>query len=266
MPKAAMLCPTYNRPRLVGQLIAMFLAQDYPDKELVILEDSGIFGDGVTMAGDGWRLISTASRYISVGAKRNALAKETDAEILIVADDDDYYLPWHISAAVAALERKPWAQPRQSLDWWTPDYLGRYWSFGPRARGVMVNGQQDPACEQDAADACYGGSWSYRADAFRASGGYPELHGNGDDLEFCRAMFRLFGSSADTISPRHPDPSYIYSRDKSGSWHASEFGLGTEPLKRLASVARANPADLVIALPDWYWTLEIPQVTEDRRW
>jgi glycosyltransferase involved in cell wall biosynthesis len=36
-PLISCIMPTYGRPEFLGEAVAMFLAQDYPEKELVIL-------------------------------------------------------------------------------------------------------------------------------------------------------------------------------------------------------------------------------------
>src|SRR3990172_10586687 len=89
--KITALCPTYNRPRLLGQSIAMFLAQDYIEKELIILDDAGQYGD---QHGYNWHIISVGSRYPCVAAKRNALWKMADSDYVMTWDDDDWYFPW----------------------------------------------------------------------------------------------------------------------------------------------------------------------------
>jgi len=261
--KAAFLCPAYNRPNLLGNLIAMFLAQDYPDKEMVILEDSGIWGDQ-TIQGDGWKLVSQTQRILSVGAKRNRLVEMTDAEAIIVADDDDWYFPWHITALVTALNHRPWVQPRQALEWNSPGVLGRYWVFGERVRRQCPDG--NPKTPSDAIDCCYGGQWGYLRNAFLKSGGYPEGRGNGDDTIWGQCMFTKYGPSADSISRAHPHPAYVYSRDMSGSWHASDLGPGTAPLKQLDQLPRASVDDLAIELPVGYLTTPIPDAVQPRKW
>ena len=115
-PTIAALCPTYNRPRLLGQAIAMFLVQDYPHKWFAALDDSGIFDSLEMPLPPKVTLLSTGQRSKSVGAKRNYLAKLTTVDYIAVWDDDDIYLPWHLSAAVEALGKRCWAQPRHALD------------------------------------------------------------------------------------------------------------------------------------------------------
>ena len=104
--KIAAVCCTYLRPKHLGWLIKCFLEQDYADRELVILDDADQYDN---QRGDGWELVSVRRRFRSLGEKRNAAIAMTssDADALAVWDDDDLYLPWALSASVAALEAAP---------------------------------------------------------------------------------------------------------------------------------------------------------------
>jgi glycosyltransferase involved in cell wall biosynthesis len=112
--KLAAVCVTYKRPTQLARLIACFLAQDYPDRELVILDDAGQYDN---QQGDRWRLVSVPERFASLGEKRNAAVEmvSEDTDAIAVWDDDDTYLPWALSACAAALERAPWVRPSQIL-------------------------------------------------------------------------------------------------------------------------------------------------------
>ena len=260
----SVLMPSYNRPRLLGSVVAQFLAQDYAgDMEIIVLEDSGVFGDQTIDFGN-WTLISTTARFKSVGAKRNELTRLASGEYLITADDDDTYFPWHVSAAVNALQKACYCQPRQALEWDSPTSLGRYWVVSePIRQKLAANARLDP---NEALDICYGGQWSFRKKEVFEAGGYPENVGNGDDTRLCRHMVMKYGNSADAICPEFPKPSYVYSRHMSGSWHASELGPGTAPLQRLADMPRASRDELVVELPGWYRTIEIPETVKPRKW
>lgn len=110
-PKVAVLCPSYRRPRLLANTIAQFQAQDYPaeHRRLIILEDSGTLK---SQSGDGWELVSEADRYPSLSAKYQKLMElAADADVIVIMEDDDLYLPWHISAHVAALRNAQWSKP-----------------------------------------------------------------------------------------------------------------------------------------------------------
>jgi len=263
LPKIAALCPSYNRPNLLGQAIAMFMAQDYPNKELIILEDSGIF-DGRDVHGENWRLVSTSDRYVSVGAKRNALIAMTDAPLIASWDDDDWYLPRHLSAAVNALQTGLYCQSRQALEWHRAGVPYRTWTVSLSILKKLNDGIK--LTPRECWDVCYGGQWSFQKHTVLRAGGYPAAIGNGDDTDLCRRMGIMFGNSVDAICPDFPDPTYVYSRNQSGSWHASELGPGTDPLKKLASLPRQNPDDLRIELPNGYNDIKMPKDIRVRAW
>jgi glycosyltransferase involved in cell wall biosynthesis len=105
-PLVSSLCCTYGRPHLLPHAVESFLRQDYPCRELVILDDAGQYAEAI--AGDRWRIISVSTRFPTLGEKRNALARlaSPEAEVFAVWDDDDVYLPWHLSAAVRATKRR----------------------------------------------------------------------------------------------------------------------------------------------------------------
>ncbi len=243
-PKIAALCPTYNRPRLLGQMIRLFELQDYPNCELIILDDAGQYGP---REGDGWRIVSTTKRYPSVGAKRNALVKLTDAEYLAAWDDDDIYLPWALSACAHAMDRGKWIRPSQILEWGGPQSWRRC------------------KTHTDGGDYAYGGAWAYRREFFLATGGYPEHYGNGDDWEWANATIRRFGQSTDTICEEFPDPYYVYSRSHSQSWHAGEMGSNGGH-KTIGEMALVDPAELKIGLLEDYLSIPIPERLERRVW
>jgi len=256
MTKICCVCASYNRPRLLGNAIAMFLAQDYQNKELVILEDSGVFGDQ-EIVGDSWRLISSTCRRPTIAYKRNEIISRVDANYIAVMDDDDWYFPWHLSAAVNALQTSQWAQPKEALEWDAPGLLGRYRVF---SQSVIV-----PKSPYEAADCCYGGQWSYRRNAFLQSGGYPTSLHVGEDTTWCRKAFTMFGVSSNPINKQYPLPSYIYNRD-SGSWHASVLGPKPHGLNSLAKMPRCSPDELKIELPYGYYTTPIPDLVKPRKW
>lgn len=95
--------PTADRRRFVPVAIRMFLAQDYPEKELLIIDD------GVDPIMD---LVPThpqircvrLSRRESVGTKRNLACREARGEIILHWDDDDWYAPWRVRYQVESLQ------------------------------------------------------------------------------------------------------------------------------------------------------------------
>ncbi len=101
LPLVSCIMPTYGRPDYVAESIAMFLAQDYPRKELLILNDC----PGQTLTGNfpGIRIINAPSRWPTLGEKRNAAIELAKGDYIAVWDDDDVYFPWRLSASMQCI-------------------------------------------------------------------------------------------------------------------------------------------------------------------
>ncbi|MEP6925660.1 MAG: glycosyltransferase [Pyrinomonadaceae bacterium] len=104
LPLVSCAMPTANRRRFVPQAIDQFLRQDYPHKELVILDD------GEESVAD---LIPDDSqiRYLrhqpgmTLGAKRNACVEQCRGGLIMHWDDDDWMAAHRISYQVEELLR-----------------------------------------------------------------------------------------------------------------------------------------------------------------
>ncbi|MDA9504184.1 hypothetical protein XI09_05280 [Bradyrhizobium sp. CCBAU 11386] len=96
--------PTANRRQFVPQAIGMFLAQDYADKELVILDDGNDGLAELIPQHPQIRYLRASGRQ-TLGAKRNAACAEARGDIILHWDDDDWYAPSRITTQVEALER-----------------------------------------------------------------------------------------------------------------------------------------------------------------
>ena len=98
------LMPTRDRPDLARQAVKYFLAQDYPHKELVIVEDgpprlAPLLPDDTRI-----RLVSRApAATASIGALRNQACQLARGDILLQFDDDDWHGPARVSRQAAAI-------------------------------------------------------------------------------------------------------------------------------------------------------------------
>src|SRR5260370_2444193 len=95
--------PTANRRCCVPEAIRMFLAQDYSEKELVILDDGEDSVADLIPSHPQIRYLRHNRRQ-RVGAKRNIACAEARGAIIAHWDDDDWYAPSRLSRQVAALE------------------------------------------------------------------------------------------------------------------------------------------------------------------
>jgi glycosyltransferase involved in cell wall biosynthesis len=95
--------PTRNRRRFVGQAVSCFLRQDYPERELVVLDDSDDPVADLLPAGDERVRYHRVRGRLTLGDKRN-LACELAAGALIAHwDDDDWHAPHRLTRQVEAL-------------------------------------------------------------------------------------------------------------------------------------------------------------------
>ena len=99
------IMPTHNRRAFIPCAISYFLCQDYPDKELIIVDD------GTDAVGD---LVPEDERihYIrlnaksTIGAKRNLACEQARGEFIAHWDDDDWHAPQRLSYQIEALLRE----------------------------------------------------------------------------------------------------------------------------------------------------------------
>jgi len=101
-PLVSCIMPTYNRRAYVPQALQSFLQQDYPNRELIVIDD------GTDPIED---LISTTTNIqylrmpnrLSIGAKRNLACQHARGEIIAHWDDDDWYSPDRLRYQVAPI-------------------------------------------------------------------------------------------------------------------------------------------------------------------
>lgn len=200
-PKITVCCVTYRRPELLGRLIASFEAQDYPNAELLILDDSGELG---AASGPRWRLISSDQRSPSLGAKRNRLADlvSEDTQAIAPWDDDDLAFPGALRAIAAGLERGDWIRPSLAL---VPHQDGKTY--------LAVETWAAP----DKSDKAFHPAWAYTVGAFRGVGGYPTDASLGEDLVLARRLRDAGVIEADPLTQGFP-PYYLF-----GPWNNEHF-------------------------------------------
>lgn len=89
-PLVSCIMPTYNRRSFVPQALQNFLCQDYPNRELIIVDDGADAIEDLTQNLPGVRYVRLSSR-ISIGAKRNLACQRAQGKIIAHWDDDDWY-------------------------------------------------------------------------------------------------------------------------------------------------------------------------------
>jgi glycosyltransferase involved in cell wall biosynthesis len=189
--KIAAVCVTYNRPELLPRLLRCFFDQDWPDKELLILDDLGQYEPYTSKAG--WRVVSFPHRFRTLGEKRNAAMALTspDVEAFAPWDDDDLFFPWALRACAEALKDAELCQSHEVLED-RDGRLFRYKTFGAARPDRFA----------------YHCSWAYRRSLMEKTGGYPIVN-QGEDQDLDVKWKREMGIESVNIQTL---PFYVYNR------------------------------------------------------
>lgn len=103
-PLISCIMPTRNRRRFVAQAVRYFLRQDYPARELVIVDDGEDAVEDLIAADERIRYLRL-DRRVSLGEKRNLACRESSGSLIAHWDDDDWSAPNRLSRQVACLKK-----------------------------------------------------------------------------------------------------------------------------------------------------------------
>ncbi|MCX8560175.1 glycosyltransferase family 2 protein [Mycolicibacterium mucogenicum] len=98
-PLVSCIMPTYNRRRFVPGAIRYFLKQDYPNRELVIVDDGPDCVADLVPDDPMIRYVQLPGRH-TIGAKRNIACEHATGELIAHWDDDDWSAPWRLTYQV----------------------------------------------------------------------------------------------------------------------------------------------------------------------
>src|SRR5262249_24399824 len=101
-PLVSCIMPTADRRRFVPHAIRCFLAQEYAEKELLIVDD-GADAIADLVPNDERMRDSRQEGKRAGGAKRNFACREARGEILVHWDDDDWSASWRLRYQVEQL-------------------------------------------------------------------------------------------------------------------------------------------------------------------
>ena len=120
------IMPTADRRRFVPTAVAQFLRQDYPNRELIVLDD-GEHSVEDLMPDDARVRYVREERRSPVGVKRNRLCDLARGDVILHWDDDDWIAPWRVSyqidrlvamgADVCGLDRPLFYDPAERQAW-----------------------------------------------------------------------------------------------------------------------------------------------------
>lgn len=111
--RVSCLTATYGRYSVLCEAVTCFVEQDYPDKELIILNNHP-----VPLKCDLPQVtIFNEPEYETLGDCRNRLLELANGDFVRTWDDDDLYMPWAISQGVENIGNAIAWKPAQSWGW-----------------------------------------------------------------------------------------------------------------------------------------------------
>ena len=127
MPLVSVIMPCYNTARYIADAIESVLDQDYPNLELIVVDDGSTDSTRDVIAGYGSRLRLLEQQNQGAAVARNRGLSEARGDVIAFLDSDDLWLPGKLSAQVDYLEAHPdigavfsrWAE-------WTPEASGSF--------------------------------------------------------------------------------------------------------------------------------------------
>ncbi len=102
MNRVSCIMPTADRRHFMPQAIRYFLRQDYPHRELIVVDDGDDPVEDLLPDDSRIRYFRLAGRE-AVGAKRNFACRKASGELIAHWDDDDWMADWRLSYQVAGL-------------------------------------------------------------------------------------------------------------------------------------------------------------------
>lgn len=99
-PLVSAIMPTRDRPEFALQAVRYFCDQDYPNKEMIVIEDATPSLEGRMPDDPRVRYVATGKPLRSIGAMRNEACELARGEIVAHWDDDDWYGPERLSRQV----------------------------------------------------------------------------------------------------------------------------------------------------------------------
>lgn len=100
-PKVSCICVTKDRPKLLHESIQMFLKQDYPNKELIIVDSSK-----TPMKMSYSNVIYKHVPEQSIGSKRNIAMDLAKGSLIAWWDDDDYHGKQRLTTQAEVMRNK----------------------------------------------------------------------------------------------------------------------------------------------------------------
>src|SRR5260370_11527950 len=118
--RVAVVIPTFNRPRELGQAVRSVLSQMDVELEVVVVDDGDSRGDlGGILADDRVRVAVTPLPGAGEAAARSAGLESVTAPWIAFCDDDDLWHPRKLATQLAAADGVAWMGCASAWFWVT---------------------------------------------------------------------------------------------------------------------------------------------------
>jgi glycosyltransferase involved in cell wall biosynthesis len=206
-PLVTCIMPTCDRRAFVPLALENFRRQDYPHKELVVVDDGDDAIVDLTFGQPGVRYIRLAMRA-TIGGKRNLACRRPRGEIIAHWDDDDWYAPDRLRYQVA-----PILAGEADLTGLAGDYVlelprGDFWTTSPQLHRRMFVGD------------VHGGTLVYRSSLLDSGIRYPEIN-----LAEDAALIRQASGRRHRLLRLANPGVFVYVRHGSNAW--GEYAPGS---------------------------------------
>jgi glycosyltransferase involved in cell wall biosynthesis len=201
MPLASCILVTGGRRSFFELAVECYLTQDYPRKELVVIDDGpqdieDILSDVLDVQ---YYHVSNRS---SLGAKRNLGCAAAKGDVLVQWDDDDWYGSGRLSRQVA-----PVADGRADITalearWIAELPGGDFWTVSPKLHRRMFY------CD------VHGGTLAFSRAVWMSGARYPEDRWPGEDAAFLHSAL----SKGQRLQRIANDELFVYMRHSANTW------------------------------------------------
>jgi hypothetical protein len=200
-PAVSCLMPTYNRRPFVARAIRYYQQQDYPERELLILDDGEDRVEDLVPADDPSIRYLRLDDRATIGRKRQIACEHADGEVMVQWDDDDWFGPTRVGRQVA-----PLAAGTADISGILKGYLLDLTSF-------RFFGSGPPLHEGQLHAWIVAGTLAFTRHAWLSSGGYPDCS-IGEEIALLRRVVERGGRVASIVN----DGMYMTVRHSANSW------------------------------------------------
>jgi glycosyltransferase involved in cell wall biosynthesis len=199
-PLVSCIMPTADRRRFVELALDHFERQDWPSRELIIVDDGFDSVEDLTRGRAGVRYLRVA-RKRSIGRKRNLACREATGMVIAHWDDDDWYAPDRLRRQVEPIVRGEAELTGLEMRYLLHLPSGEFWTAERQLHQKMFIGD------------VHGGTLAFRRSLFERGLQYPEIN-LAEDAAFIKRALQRGHRLARIENPG----SFVYVRHGKNAW------------------------------------------------